>query len=286
MRLPKTSCKRGHGIREIVLGMGDYVAGGADTVPFLDLDGARRRRPLIFGEVTDDLSGYPRMAAGMFSGRQEDPVEWAVMWKEIGADGICLRIGRRECAADLVRTVAERTCLPVVVFADDEGCFEDIASADIGSKLILVIGDGDVRTRVIGSGCGHAIAVCGRDSESLKTSCRALLDQGFDEIILNFCADSVWSDLGSYVSELESIRKSALEGDDTLSYPVMCDVTSSWDVLSCTSEDNCLDVVRRVSMQEAIGALSAMMSGADIIIVRGPGAADMARVYGEELADL
>ena len=29
-----------------------------------------------------------------------------------------------------------------------------------------------------------------------------------------------------------------------------------------------------------------MMAGTDILIVRGPGAADMARVYGEELADL
>ena len=39
-------------------------------------------------------------------------------------------------------------------------------------------------------------------------------------------------------------------------------------------------------MWEAESALAAMLAGADIIFVRGPGAADMARVYGEELADL
>ena len=39
-------------------------------------------------------------------------------------------------------------------------------------------------------------------------------------------------------------------------------------------------------MMEGEAALAAMLSGADLLIVRGPGAADMARVYGEELADL
>ena len=43
---------------------------------------------------------------------------------------------------------------------------------------------------------------------------------------------------------------------------------------------------RGASMMEGEAALAAMLSGADLLIVRGPGAADMARVYGEELADL
>ena len=41
-----------------------------------------------------------------------------------------------------------------------------------------------------------------------------------------------------------------------------------------------------ISMTEGMAALEAMMNGADMVIVNGPGAADMARVYGEELADL
>lgn len=88
MRLPKTSRRPCAPLGELYLGRGDYVAGGAQSLPFLDLDGARRRRPLVFGQVTDDLSSYPSLAADMFSGRQTDPEEWAVMWKEIGADGV------------------------------------------------------------------------------------------------------------------------------------------------------------------------------------------------------
>ena len=39
-------------------------------------------------------------------------------------------------------------------------------------------------------------------------------------------------------------------------------------------------------MLEATEALAVMLAGADMLIMKGPGAADMARVYGEELADL
>ncbi len=49
MRLPKTSRRPCAPLGELYLGRGDYVAGGAQSLPFLDLDGARRRRPLVFG---------------------------------------------------------------------------------------------------------------------------------------------------------------------------------------------------------------------------------------------
>ena len=55
MRIPKTSRRPVGPLEEIVLGGGDYVAGGAQSLPFLQMDGARRRRPLVFGEDTDDL---------------------------------------------------------------------------------------------------------------------------------------------------------------------------------------------------------------------------------------
>ena len=88
MRLPKTSRTYAAEIEELIVGRGDYVIGGARSPAFLDLDNARHRRPVIYGEVLDTLEGYPESAASMFSGRQTDPEEWAVMWKELGADGV------------------------------------------------------------------------------------------------------------------------------------------------------------------------------------------------------
>ena len=59
MRLPKTARPSDAELPEVYIGKGDYATGGARSLPFLDLDCARRRRPLVLGEVTDDLSSYP-----------------------------------------------------------------------------------------------------------------------------------------------------------------------------------------------------------------------------------
>ena len=76
----------------------------------------------------------------------------------------------------------------------------------------------------------------------------------------------------------EEIRRRALRGSEDFDAPIVFDVTPSWDAGFADA--------RVASMVEAESCLVAMLSGADVLIVRGPGAADMARVYGEELADL
>jgi len=50
-----------------------------------------------------------------------------------------------------------------------------------------------------------------------------------------------------------------------------------------TDDPSLGDAKHRVAWWEAMTALAAMLSGADILIMRGPGAADMTRVYAEEL---
>ena len=60
-------------IEEIVFG--NCVAGGADGMPFLSFENTLKRRPMIAGEVVDDLPDYPEIAAEMFDGRQQDPVD-------------------------------------------------------------------------------------------------------------------------------------------------------------------------------------------------------------------
>ena len=60
------------------------------------------------------------------------------------------------------------------------------------------------------------------------------------------------------------------------------DIRFQWDLTKIYPDTAAWET----AMQEAEAALAAMLAGTDIVIVRGPGAADMARVYGEELADL
>ncbi|MBO6084551.1 MAG: hypothetical protein J6O90_05680, partial [Candidatus Methanomethylophilaceae archaeon] len=122
--IPPVSEKYSGTVTEVRLGKGDYVAGGAKGMPFMSFENPTRTRPMIAGEVFDTLTDYPELAAEMFSGRQKDPVEWAIMWKEIGADMICIRLAgldpekgdtTPEKATEIVRRIADSTGLPVMV---------------------------------------------------------------------------------------------------------------------------------------------------------------------------
>lgn len=270
MRLPRTSRPPAESLGELVLGMGDYVAGGSRSLPFLDLDGARRRRPLVLGEVTDDLDGYPALAAEMFSGRQRDPAEWSVMWKEIGADGVWIDLKGGD--ASLVEEIARRTRLPIAVTADDRVLRDLSGFGD--SRLILFGREG----RYTGPSGYHAVAVRGDNADSLAKECADTEASCQGGVVIDLGDFDVGDGLGRRISLAEDVRRRALAGERALRHPTVCSVTSCWR--------NGFSDARSASMWEAEAGLAAMLAGTDIIIARGPGAADMIRVYGEELADL
>ena len=99
-----------------------------------------------------------------------------------------------------------------------------------------------------------------------------------DDIVIDLGGFAVDGTLSEKVALAEEIRRRALSGDAPLRHPVLCSTVRCWN--------GGFPDARIASMWEAEAALTAMLAGTDILIVRGPGAADMARVYGEELADL
>lgn len=248
-------------LREVSLGKGDYVAGGACTRPFLDQDGARRRRPMIFGEVLGASSECDELVASMFSGRTSDPCEWAVMWKEIGADGICLRTDGLDAAeaSELARWISDRTRLPIAVSGDPE-MLDAVADAVADSIMILMGHPDDPKEHVV------AHPICAEDDARPPSNGKMML------LVTGMFPDATPLIL------IRSLREDALEGNESCDSPIIYDATPVWEMG--------FDDARGASMIEGEAALTAMLSGADAVIVRGPGAADMARVYGEELADL
>ncbi len=270
MRLPRTSRPACEPLAELALGRGDYVAGGARSLPFLDLDGARRRRPLVMGGVTDDLQSYPEVAAEMFSGRQRDPAEWAVMWKEIGADGVWIDL--RGDDPGIVEEIAGRTGLPVAVTAD-HGVLTELSHVR-DTSMILIGRDG----RYDGPVGDHVVSVPGSTADELSDRCLEAEASGIGRIVIDVGGRPIGMGLGESIALAEEVRRRALGGDASLRHPTIGNVSSCWDRGFADA--------RSASMWEGEAALAAMLAGTDIILVRGPGAADMARVYGEELADL
>lgn len=277
MRLPKTSRTYAAEIEEIAVGRGDFVIGGARSPAFLDLDNARHRRPVIYGEVFDTLEGYPESAASMFSGRQADPEEWAVMWKELGADGVCLRLGK-DGSPEFVKKVSDRTRLPVMVYGDT-AVLKEAAALVKDSALILGCSD-RAQSLELAECANNHIIVAKCDGTSPQELCREMMSRGAKRIIVDLGKGLMGPVLKGLKERIESYRMDGLNGVEDSNHTILCDVTPSWD---CHGDDVS---ARRASMHEATVALAVMMSGADIVIMKGPGAADMARVYGEELADL
>lgn len=300
--IPSVKEKYAGKIGEVVLG--GYAAGGADGMPFLSFENTLKRCPLIAGEVVDDLTDYPEMAAKMFDGRQKDPVDWANMWKEIGADIICMRFPGAapdkkstspEEAAAIVKKIAEKTKLPIMAMGCgiteiDNKLAEAVGNAMMGTKIIMGRTEEHEYKKISAASMsnGHAVLAFSNLDINLAKQMNILLTD-FGVEMGNITMDPLMAPLGmgldySY-SVNERIRLAALSGDRMLQVPMVCDCTAAWDVADAVSTDDPSlgDASHRAAWWEAMTALAAMLSGADILIMRGPGAADMARVYAEEL---
>ena len=158
-------------------------------------------------------------------------------------------------------------------------------------KLILrwllseFLAEAEEKGAALEPGYSHAgfVSVLGENikdllAEEVSAECGRLESSGEERIVILVEGFGIGPGLSEDVSLVRDIRARALAGDRNLRHPVMADVSGCWSRGFADA--------RLASMQEAESALAAMMAGADMVIVRGPGAADMARVYGEELADL
>ena len=254
-------------MREMYIGIGDYALGGAVTLPFLSIDRAKRRRPLVFGEVRDDP--VPEQMDGtVFRNHLGDLPAWASVWKDLGADGVCLKMAPGPEAAQTVKTVVERTRMPVMVCIgdDDVATLHEIADTVSGSMLILGCSSEGSYRRVADFAGSHVVTTVPGDP---------LVGDGCihpDSAVL--CRYDIRGGTEG-LSEIKGLRSTGLSrGDEGL--PVICDVTGAWEMYD--GDD------RRMAVLESNSALCAMLAGADAVVVRGSGAADMASNHGEELA--
>ncbi|MDR0198545.1 MAG: hypothetical protein LBI08_02245 [Methanomassiliicoccaceae archaeon] len=299
MKIPDVSEKYQGRIGEVALG-NDRIAGGADGMPF---ESTSKRRVMIAGEVADDLTDYPELAASMFDGRQKDPTEWAMMWRSLGADMICLRLKGidpdkrkrtpRE-ACELVRKVANATGLPVIVYGcgvpDADNEFMRLISECSDTRLILGKADEDDHKTISSAAIAgrHAlIAFSNLDLNLAKQMNIILTDFGVgrNDILMDPLMAPLGMGLDYSYSVNERIRIAALSNDRMLQIPMICDATGAWDVGDAVKDDDggLGDVRSRVTWWEAMTAMAAIVSGADIVIMRGPGAADMIMGYADEL---
>jgi acetyl-CoA decarbonylase/synthase complex subunit delta len=226
------------------------------------------------------------------------------MWKSLGMDMICLRLkgtdpdkGKRgpKEAGELVKRISDATGLPVIVYGCgipevDNEVMKEVSEAVKDSRLVIAKADeDDYRTISSAAIAGkHAVvAFSNLDVNLAKQMNMILTDFGVNatDILMDPLMAPLGMGLDYSYSVNERIRIAALSNDKMLQIPVICDATGAWDVGDAVNdEDESLgDVKHRVTWWETMTAMAAMVSGADIVIMRGPGAADMILGYADEL---
>jgi len=159
-----------------------------------------------------------------------------------------------------------------------------------GTRLILARADEDDH-RTISSAAmagGHAlVAFSNLDMNLAKQMNIILTDFGIQrtDILMDPLMAPLGMGLDYSYSVNERIRLAALANDKMLQIPIICDATGAWDVGDAVNDDDkeLGDVIHRVTWWETLTAMAAIVSGADIVIIRNPGAADMILGYADEL---
>lgn len=268
------------------------VIGGARTLPFLRFEGKVGNRPAVAMEIFDILpEGYPELVVNAFETDLGGTVNWAKTCVEkYGADVICLRLeganpggsdrSPEECA-ELVKKVLGAVLVPLMVYGcgqpdKDAKVIEAVSNAGRGRRLVLGRAEEDNYKSMAAAAManGHCVVSFSNLDVNLAKQVNILLtDYGMkrEDIIIDPLQAALGMGLEYTYSVVERIRLAALLGDEMLQMPMLGDATVSWESSESKEEDPSFgDAEKRGPYWETLTALSSLMAGADLILVRHP----------------
>ncbi|UCD92638.1 MAG: acetyl-CoA decarbonylase/synthase complex subunit delta [Methanobacteriota archaeon] len=275
------------------------VLGGENALPFLDFEGELPHPPIIGMEVLDVVrEDYPQVALDPIQDVKDDPAKWAKNCEEeFGADLICLKListnpeeedRSSEEAANTVKEVLGAVGVPLFIYGSgneekDAKTMELCSDAAKGERCFLGLAEEDAykSISVASMANGHGVvAFSNLDINLAKQMSILLTDFGVKKE--NIIADPLMAALGygleySY-SVIERVKLAALMGDAMLQNPILCETTRVYNARESFKEDPALgDPKKRVVFWEATTGTSALMAGADMLIMRHPEAVGMVR---------
>ncbi len=302
------------GVREISIGKGGstVTVGGQTCYPFYTFEGEMPNKPLIAMEIWDmQPEDWAEPALAHFKDVVADPVAWAKKCVEVyGAEAIVLQLKSTDPndrnapaaeAAATVKKVMDAITVPLIVWgcaspAKDEEVFKVICEVCQGGNVVL----GPVEEKnykgiaAAAMGYGHSIIASSPIDVNLAKQINILLEN-FGMPMERVLVDPTTGGLGygmeySY-SVMERLTMAAMsQGDEKLQYPMINNLGN--EVWKCKEakqvvEDAPLlgDPEKRGIMMEAIGAVSYLMSGTSLLIMRHPESIRLAKDFIRILAD-
>jgi len=288
-------------IREVPLGTGDGAVkvGGENVLPFYLFEGEMPNRPLIAVEVYDDNpQGWSPVVAEPISDVLSDPVAWAKKAQdEWGADLIALRLKSTDPkgddkpadqAAQTAKAVAEAVSIPVIVYgaedADKDGeVLKAVAIATEGKNVVLGPALEDNYKTIGAAAIGYKQTVAAKtpiDVNLAKQLNILLSNLGLDvgNIIVDPTTGALGYGLEYTYSVMERLKLAALyQNDGMTQMPLMADVgIEAWKAKEAKApaadEPAWGDENKRGVLWEILTAVTLLVAGADIVIMRHPDA--------------
>lgn len=267
------------------------VLGGSNGLPFHKFESEVPHRPLVAMDVVDTMRVVPDQLADSMGPAVKDPVEWAKKCEaEWGAEVLLLRLLSAnpdeenrpvdECVS-LVQKVLKSVSLPLIVYGcgseeKDAKLMEAVSNAAKGERIFLGQAEEKAYKSITAAAManGHGVvAFSNLDINLAKQMNILLLDFGMkpENIIMDPLMAALGMGLEYSYSVIERLRQGALSGDPVLQMPMLCDCSCAWTVPDAVEEsvDKGPSELRGQNW-EKITAYSALVAGADMVVMRHP----------------
>ena len=292
-------------IREIALDKdAKVVVGGESAYPFYAFEGAIPREPLIAIQVLDYApDDWAEALVEPYKDVINDPVAWAKKAQDVyKADIIHLWLkstdpngmnrGAEE-AAEIARKVADAVSVPLIVW----GSSNEEKDVEVLRKVAEVCGDKQILIGPVVEGnhkqlgaaalaYNHLVVANSPIDINLAKQLNILLNNlglPLDRIIIDPTTGGVGYGLEYSYSVMERIRQAALtQNDDMLQNPFIANLAEeAWKTKEAKTPDDPKlgDAGKRGVILESMTAISLLLAGAEILVMRHPESIKLVRSY-------
>lgn len=286
----------------VTIGTGDTAVtfGGENVLPFHGFEGEVPSRPLVAYEIQDvPPADWPEMVQKPFASVSGDPVQWAKHCQDdLKARAIALRLvgthpdrenRSTEQAVETVKKVLDAIDVPLIILGSNHVEKDStvlVAAAEAAKDKNCLIGKAqEANYKTIAAAAmanDHKLIAMSELDINLSKQLNILINQmGFDKekIVTDPMSSALGYGLEYTYSVMERIRLAALsQNDTTMQPPMMADVGMYvWKIKETQAPETDLpewgSLEERSIAWEATTAVSFLIAGAELLVMRHPAAA-------------
>jgi len=274
-------------VAEVVLGKGDKAIkiGGENVLPFHFFEGTIANRPRLALEVQDAKpEGWAEWLVEPYKDVISDPVAWAKKCLDYGADLVCLRLASTDpaganAAADkaaaTVKQVVDAIKSPLIVY----GCGDETKDVEVLTKVAeacsgegLLLGPAVKENyEPIGKAVadhGHCIIAQTPLDINLEKelNVKLLKSLPLEKIVIDPLSSALGYGMEYSFTIMERTKHiGVMFGDNTMQMPMIADLGGeAWKTKQAKASE------KQGLLWESITAISLLLAGANILVMRHP----------------